>query len=214
MKQSYSYNFTNQDCKLFKVKVNDFDDFKDYHSKLRGLVDPNHYEFNDFHDDRTANEWYKLLLFLLAFTTKDYDIKAEIKKNISIQQKRFKNYERDVRVALAHYIILLRTGDNTFSDYVHYQLFDNMSVDEMVDLLKKELFLRVKAYKSNDKKYGIIEIRDIHYDYDALYKEFGVDPEITDSDAYKEYIKYITTAEHSKLIKGQVKMLAEMYGEE
>lgn len=214
MKQCYSYNLTNQDCKLFKVKVKDFDNFNDCHHEIRDLVDPYCAEFNYFHDDRTANEWYKLLLFLLAFTTKDYDIKKEIKKNIYIKQERYKNYERDVRVALAHYIILLRTGDNTFSDYVHNQLSDNMSVDEMVDLLKQELFLRVKAYKSKDEKYGIIEFSDILYDYDELYKEFEVNPEITDSEAYKNYIKYITTAEHSKRLKAQVKMRAEIYGEE
>lgn len=209
MKHCYSYNLTNQDCKLFKVKVKDFDDFNDYHQKIRDLVDPLCDEFKSFSDDKNANEWYKLLLFLLAFTTKGYDIKKEINKHISLQQ----NYESNVKDALAHYIILLRTGENSFSDYIHHQLSDNMSVDEMADLLKNELFKRTKVYKNKEKKYGIIEFIDYHYDYEAIYKEFGVDPENEDGETYNKYIKYITTSEHTDRIKAHEKMIAEMYGE-
>ena len=50
----------------------------------------------------------------------------------------------------------------------------------------------------------IVEVATIHYDYDELYEEYGIDktrdynPEDEDYPVYEKYIKYITTAEHTE----------------
>ena len=50
----------------------------------------------------------------------------------------------------------------------------------------------------------IVEIATIHYDYDEIYREYGIDMtryynlEDEDYPVDEKYIQYITTAEHTK----------------
>ena len=89
-----------------------------------------------------------------------------------------------------------------------------MSVEELVDLLEKELLYRTTIYQNPDsKKAVIVEITDYYYDYDALYKKYGIAPEDNSSESYIEFINYITTSEETKRLKNQQVMCAQMNGD-
>jgi ABC-type antimicrobial peptide transport system permease subunit len=88
-----------------------------------------------------------------------------------------------------------------------------MSVEDLVDLLEEELRLRTTIYQNqNSKKVVIVEITDYYYDYDALYKKYGITPEDNSSESYNNFIKYITTSEETKRLKNQQAMFAQMWG--
>ena len=63
----------------------------------------------------------------------------------------------------------------------------------------------------------VVEIATLHYDYDEIYKEYGVDktriynPEDEDYPVYEEYIQYITTYAHTKRLINYRRMIAQMY---
>ena len=93
------------------------------------------------------------------------------------------------------------------------EFYKDMSVDDLVDLLEKELRHRTTVYQ-NKKSPGVLifEITDYHYDYDALYEKFGIiGPNDTSSDSYNDFIAYITTSEETRRLKNQQAMYAQMY---
>ena len=53
----------------------------------------------------------------------------------------------------------------------------------------------------------------MNYDYDALYKKYGIDPEDNSSESYIEFINYITKSEETKRLKNQQIMYAQMWGD-
>ena len=113
----------------------------------------------------------------------------------------YKDYEQGVKKALSEYILFLRTDSHTY--YLQLELAKNMTIDSLVDLLEEELSLRTSFYKNNKKDEMIVEIATLHYDYDKIHKEYGIDktrrynPKDEDYPAYEKYIQYITTAEHT-----------------
>ena len=194
MIQSISYNLTDKESTLLKVSAKMFEERYKFISfiescGIRSLIDPGSDEykldlsgFPKTEEGEIQKIWYKLLYIMSAFHNQ-IDFKALIHENVKKMTCRYGDYERCVKDALAEYIIFLRTG---YPDYdLEYELVENMTIDEMVDLLSGELYLRTNFYKNNNKDEMIIEIITIHYDYDDINKA-------------EEYIKYITTAEHTK----------------
>ena len=92
-----------------------------------------------------------------------------------------------------------------------------MTIDSLVDLLEEELSLRTSFYKNNKKDEMIVEIATLHYDYDKIHKEYGIDktrrynPKDEDYPAYEKYIQYITTAEHTKRLINHRHMIDLMW---
>lgn len=148
-------------------------------------------------------------MHLLFGFLRNCDVKNTIKENIISKLRDYPDYETDVKLALSSYIELLRIGDYIcFSK--HTKFYMNMSVEELVDLLEKELLLRTTIYKNDPRTSDvvIVEITDYYYDYDALHKKYGID---TDVDS--NFIKYITTSQETERLKNQQAMFAQMWGE-
>ena len=63
----------------------------------------------------------------------------------------------------------------------------------------------------------IVEVATIHYDYDELYEEYGIDKtrdynsEDEDYPVNEKYIKYITTTDHTEHLIRHRQMIASMY---
>lgn len=218
MKHCYCYDFTKPSCKLFRIKIRDFIDFDNFN--IRSVIDPYSAEFElsaefeECKDIKTDKAWFKLMHLLFGFLT-DCDVREKIEENIEYKLRDYSDYETNAKEALSSYIELLRTGD-----YIrlskHTDFYMNMSVEELVDLLKEELLLRTTIYYKNAQKNSevvIVEITDYYYDYDALYKKYGIDTDDDSSASYIDFIKYITTSEETKRLKNQQAMFAQMWGE-
>ena len=209
MIQSISYNLTDKESTLLKVSAKMFEECYKFISfiesrGIRSLIDPGSDEYKLYSSGFSKTEegeiqriWYKLLYIMSAFHNQ-IDFKALIHKNVKKMTCRYGDYERCVKEALSEYILFLRTGSRTCYD-LHRELVKNMTIDSMVDLLKEELSLRMNLYKNN-KDEMIVEIITIHYDYDEINKDFN-----------EEYIKYITTAEHTKRLIAHCQMIVSMY---
>ena len=223
MKRCYCYDFTKpsmrsyQGCKLFRVRVKDFKDFDDF--CIRSVIDSGSAEFKlmleefdeSSEDIRTDKAWFKLMHLLFGFCG-DYDVKGIIEYDIERHLEYYRDYAEEAKKALGSYIELLRTGK--YYSYRIKKFYQNMSVDDLVDLLEEELRLRTTIYKNPRSSNVIIEISDYYYDYDALCEQYGiVDLEDTSSDSYKDFIAYITTSEETRRLKQQLAMYASMWGE-
>ena len=223
MEHCYCYNFTKkhhmipyQGCKLFKINVKEFINFDNFN--IRSVIDPGSAEFDlqlegfeECNDIETDKAWFKLLHLLFGFL-REYDVNKIIEDDIKRHSRYYSNYAEGVKRALYEYIELLRTG--IYCAFQHDELYEKMSVEELVDLLKEELLYRTTIYKDpNSKKVVIVEITDYYYDYDALYKKYGIDPEDNSSESYIEFINYITTSAETKRLKKQQVMYAEMWGD-
>lgn len=226
MEHCYCYNFTKQNgkpskipyqgCKLFKIKLKEFGNFDNFN--IRSVIDPGSAEFKlmgegfeKCEDIETDKAWFKLMHLLLGFL-REFDVNKIIEDDIKHHSRYYSNYAEGVKRALYEYIELLRTG--IYCAFQHDELYEKMSVEELVDLLKEELLYRTTIYKDpNSKKVVIVEITDYYYDYDALYKKYGIDPEDNSSESYIEFINYITTSAETKRLKKQQDMYAEMWGD-
>mgnify|MGYP003397291767 CR=1 FL=1 len=223
MKYCYCYDFTKkhhmipyQGCKLFKINVKEFINFDNFN--IRSVIDPGSAEFDlqlegfeECNDIETDKAWFKLLHLLFGFL-REYDVNKIIEDDIKHHSRYYSNYAEGVKRALYEYIELLRTG--IYCAFQHDELYEKMSVEELVDLLKEELLYRTTIYKDpNSQKVVIVEITDYYYDYDALYKKYGIDPEDNSSESYIEFINYITTSAETKRLKKQQVMYAEMWGD-
>lgn len=60
----------------------------------------------------------------------------------------------------------------------------------MVDLLESELSLRTSFYRKNNHKDMIVEITTIHYGYDEIYKEYGINKIRSDNTVDEDYPIY------------------------
>ncbi len=216
-KQSYGPKIKKQGCKLFKVNIKDFINFEKF--EIHMFIDPGSAEFElssegfeECQDIETDKAWFRLMHLLFGFRG-EYDVKKIILDDIKLQARSIHNYALYVIDALSEYIELLRTGEYP-CDYNHKKFYEKMSVEELVDLLKEELLARVTIYQDpNSSKAVIVEISDYYYDFDALYKEYKIDPEDDSSEAYNDFIKYITTSEHTRHLKNKQAKYAEMRGE-
>ena len=223
MIQSISYNMTDKESTLLKVSTKKFKERSFFESiGIRSLIDPGSHEykldlfgFPETEEGKIQKIWYKLLHIISAFCNQ-IDFKALIHENVKKMILRYRDYEEGVKQALAEYIFVLRTGSRTCYD-LHHELVENMTIDEMVDLLEKELSLRTSFYRKNNHKDMIVEVDTIHYDYDELYEEYGIDKtrdynsEDEDYPIYEKYIKYITTTEHTEHLICHRQMIASMY---
>lgn len=223
MEHCYCYNFTRQSyrftkpsCKLFRINIKDFIDFDNF--RIRSVIDPysaefklSLEEFEECEDIKTDKAWFKLMHLLFGFL-RDCDVKKKIVENVKLKSRDYSDYETNAKRALSEYIELLRTGDYIPLG-VHKDFYKKMSVEDLVDLLEEELRLRTTIYQNqNSKKVVIVEITDYYYDYDALYKKYGITPEDNSSESYNNFIKYITTSEETKRLKNQQAMFAQMWG--
>lgn len=224
MKHCYCYDFTKkhhmipyQGCKLFKIKLKEFEDFDDFN--IRSVIDPGSAEFElssegfeECKDIETDKAWFKLMHLLFGFL-RDCDVKKKIVENIELKSGVYSNYETHAKEALSSYIELLRTG--IYIPYgEHEDFYKKMSVEDLVDLLEEELLLRTTIYQNqNSRKVVIVEITDYYYDYDALYKKYGIDTDDDSSASYIDFIKYITTSRETERLKNQQAMFAQMWGE-
>lgn len=224
MKHCYSYDFTKkhhkipyQGCKLFKIKLKEFEDFDDFN--IRSIIDHGSAEFEligegfeECKDIKTDKAWFKLMHLLFGFLG-DYDVKKKIEDDIKRRSRDYSDYSNWVKETLCGYIELLRTGNYPCA-YKHMKFYGKMSVEELVDLLEEELRLRATIYRNSaSPKSVIVEITNYYYDYDALYKEYKIDPEDDSSEAYNDFIKNITTSEHTRLLKNKQVMYEQMWGE-
>jgi hypothetical protein len=211
-----SYHFTKPSCKFFRINIKDFIDFDNF--RIRSVIDPysaefklSLEEFEECEDIKTDKAWFKLMHLLFGFL-RDCDVKKKIVENVKLKSRDYSNYEANAKRALSEYIELLRTGDYIPLG-VHKDFYKKMSVEDLVDLLEEELRLRTTIYQNqNSKKVVIVEITDYYYDYDALYKKYGITPEDNSSESYNNFIKYITTSEETKRLKNQQAMFAQMWG--
>ena len=210
MIQSISYNLTDKESTLLKVSTKLFEGSYKFNSfiesrGIRSLIDPGSSEYHLYGFEKTEEGsiqeiWYKLLYIMSAFHN-HIDFKALIHENVKKMILRYRDYEEGVKQALAEYILVLRTG-SCFCYGQHDELVENMTIDEMVDLLSGELAYRTSFYKNNNTDEMIIEIATIHYDYDEIKKEFN-----------EGYIEYITTTKHTKCLIRRRQMIAEMWAE-
>ena len=225
MIQSISYNLTDEESTLLKVSAKKFKERSFFESlKIRSLIDPGSDEykldlksFPKTKEGEISKIWYKLLHIISAFCN-HIDFKALIHENIEWMTRSAYNYnyyEKCVKRALAEYIIFLRTG---FTDYgLECELVENMKIDDMVNLLSGELYLRKSFYKNRNKDEMVVEIATIHYDYDKIYEEYEIDktrdynPEDEDYPDYEKYIQYITKYKHTKRIINHRNMIASMW---
>ena len=226
MIQSISYDLTDNESTLLKVSAKMFKEpykFKSFieSNGIRSLIDPASHEyklmrdgFSETKEGKIQKVWYKLLYIMSTFTQK-IDFKKMINENVEKQLRRYSDYERHVKMALSEYILFLRTGSCACYGRC-CELAENMTIDSMVDLLSGELYLRTNFYKNKTDEI-IVEIVTLHYDYDEIYKEYGVDktreydPKDEDYTVYEKYIKYITTTEHTKRLINYRRMIAQMY---
>lgn len=213
-----SYHFTKPSCKLFRINVKDFIDFDNF--RIRSVIDPYSAEFElrsegfeECKDIKTDKAWFKLMHLLFGFL-RNCDVKKIIVENIESKSRDYSDYEAHAKEALSSYIELLRTGDYIHLG-VHTDFYMNMSVGDLVDLLEKELLLRTTIYKKDKETSDvvIVEITDYYYDYDALYKKYGIDTDDDSSASYINFIEYITTSDETKRLKNQQDMFAQMWGE-
>lgn len=213
-----SYHFTKPSCKLFRINVKDFIDFDNF--RIRSVIDPYSAEFElrsegfeECKDIKTDKAWFKLMHLLFGFL-RNCDVKKIIVENIESKSRDYSDYEAHAKEALSSYIELLRTGDYIHLG-VHTDFYMNMSVGDLVDLLEKELLLRTTIYKKDQETSDvvIVEITDYYYDYDALYKKYGIDTDDDSSASYINFIEYITTSKETKRLKNQQDMFAQMWGE-
>lgn len=227
MIQSISYNLTDKESTLLKVSTKLFEGSYKFNSfiescGIRSLIDTGSHEYKlsfmglpETEEGEIQKVWYKLLYILSAFCN-HIDFKALIHENVKKMIPRYRDYEEGVKQALAEYILVLRTGSYFCYDQ-HDELVENMTIDEMVDLLEKEMSLRTSFYRKNNHKDMIVEVATIHYDYDELYEEYGIDKtrdynsEDEDYPIYEKYIKYITTTEHTEHLICHRQMIASMY---
>lgn len=219
MTKDLSLNFTGIGSKVFKITERDFYRFKDRRKGVRGFIDSSFAEFDmtlAHISDPADKAWYKLLKLLSIFEdnndleTFQDDVKQDIARKISC----YPDYEIRAKLSFASFILLLRTGEyaivlpsempferNEFSR--HFELADSMSIDALIYLLKEELSLRAKKYNNEENRTVLVEIEDLHYDYDELCRKYSGD----------EYIEYITTVKHTQALKSRQRMIAEMNGE-
>lgn len=230
MIQSISYNLTDKESTLLKVSAKMFEERYKFmyfieRRGIRSLIDPdsNEYKlalsgFPKTEEGEIQKIWYKLL-YIMSALHNQIDFKALIHENVKKMTRseyKYDYYEECVKYALAEYILFLRTGSCTCYDF-QSELVENMTIDEMVDLLSDELYLRTNFYKNNNKDEMIVEIATIHYNYDEIYEEYGIDkkrdynPEDEDYPSYEKYIKYITKYEHTKCLIRYRQMIASMY---
>ena len=223
MIQSTSYNLTDKESTLLKVSAKKFKTaYEVICRRIRSFIDPGaaEYKLNGFtktEEGLIQEIWYKLLCIMSAFHA-DIDFKALIHENVKKKAAAYGQtyYEGEVKCALAEYILFLRTGSRTCYDQ-RFELAENMTIDSMVDLLSGELYLRTSFYKNKNMDEMVVEIATLHYDYDEIYKEYGVDktrcynPEDEDYPVYEEYIQYITTYAHTKRLINYRRMIALMY---
>lgn len=226
MEHCYCYDFTkpsmipHQSCKLFRIPVKDFKNFDNF--CIRSVIDSGSEEFKlmlkgfdeECEDVNTDKAWFKLMHLLFGFLG-EYDVKGKIAYDINRHLEYYPDYAEVAKKALINYIELLRTGKYYYYRYKYVEFYKEMSVDDLVDLLEEELLLRTAIYQDpNSLKVVIVEITDYYYDYDALYKEYGiVDPKDTSSESYSDFIAYITTSDETRRLKNQQAMYAQMYGE-
>ena len=222
MIQSTSYNLTDKESTLLKVSAKKFKEHSFFESlRIRSLIDPGSHEYkldlSSFpmtEEGEVSKIWYKLLHIVSAFYN-HIDFKALIHENIERMAPSHKYYDRGVKRALAEYILFLRTGHLDYD--LECELVENMTINSMVDLLSGELYLRTSFYKNKNMDEMVVEIATLHYDYDEIYKEYGVDktriynPEDEDYPVYEEYIQYITTYAHTKRLINYRRMIAQMY---
>ena len=90
----------------------------------------------------------------------DYDVKRIIANDIERHLKYYRDYAEEAKKALGSYIELLRTGK--YYSYRIKKFYQNMSVDDLVDLLEEELRLRTTIYKNPISSTVIIEISDYY----------------------------------------------------
>lgn len=225
MKRCYCYDFTKpsrrsyQGCKLFRVQVEDFEDFDSF--CIRSVIDGGSEEFRlrlkEFdersEDIETDKAWFKLMHLLFGFRG-EYDVKKKIAYDIKRHLEYYPDYAEKAKKQLSRYIELLRTGKYYNCRYNNLKFYKDMSVDNLVDLLEEELLLRAIIYQNPRSQKVIIEISDYYYDYSALCEKYGiVDPDDTTSDSYKDFIAYITTSEETEHLKSLQVMYAQMWGE-
>lgn len=223
MIQSTSYNLTDKESTLLKVSAKKFKTaYEVICRRIRSFIDPGaaEYKLNGFTETKEGliqEIWYKLLCIMSAFHA-DIDFKALIHENVKKKAAAYGQtyYEGEVKRALAEYILFLRTGSRTCSAQ-RSELAENMTINSMVDLLSGELYLRTSFYKNKNMDEMVVEIATLHYDYDEIYKEYGVDktriynPEDDDYPVYEEYIQYITTYAHTERLINYRRMIAQMY---
>lgn len=219
MIQSTSYNLTDKESTLLKVSAKMFKDDHDFFAfiestGIRSLIDTgsNEYKlmmkgFPKTEEGEIQKIWYKLIYILSAFHNR-IDFKSLIDENVKRMLRSYSDYEEYVKGALSEYIIFLRIGSTCY--HLELELALNMTIESLVDLLEDELSLRTRLYKNNSDEM-IVEIATIHYDYDAIKKEFKVDGICCYDLKDEEYIKYISTAEHTKRIINYRRMIASMY---
>jgi hypothetical protein len=205
MKQSISYNLTDKESTLLKVSAKKFAKPSFFESlNIRSLIDPGSHEykldlksFPETEEGEIQKIWYKLLHIVSAFCN-HIDFKASIHENVKRMTRVYNDYDRDVKSALAEYILFLRTGSSNYE--LECELVENMTIDSMVDLLSAELCYRTSFYNNKDEM--IVEIATIHYDYDEIKEKFK-----------EKYIEYITTTEHTKYLIRHRQMIASMWAE-
>lgn len=153
MIQSISYNMTDKESTLLKVSTKKFKERSFFESlSIRSLIDPgsNEYKlelsgFPETEEGEIQKIWYKLLHIISAFCN-HIDFKALIHENVERMTRSYKDYDKDVKRALAEYILFLRVG---YLDYdLEYELVENMTIDSMVDLLSGELYCRTNFYNN------------------------------------------------------------------
>lgn len=206
---SATVDYNNENPILFKIRQRELTDASAVKNNIRSFIDPYSGEFEILNvGTGKDNAWYKILHLFTAFG--HCDLKALIHASITRQQPRYSNYEKAVKKALAGYIDLLRTGEYNFETYTAYALTSNLTVDELIDLLEVEIRLRTKIYQRGSDRYVFVEFAELHYDYQRLYAEYGINEEMLDEEyhpgdpdyeAYKKFIGYITTAEETGLMK-------------
>ena len=208
MIQSISYNLTDKESTLLKVSAKKIKERYFFESlSIRCLIDPGSHEykldlksFPKTEEGEIQKIWYKLLHIISAFCN-HIDFKASIHENVERMTRSYTYYDRSVKSALSEYILFLRTGSPDCYD-LQDELVENMTIDSMVDLLERELYLRTSFYKNSNKDEMIVEIVTIHYDYDEIKEKFN-----------KGYIEYITTAKHIESLINRRQMIASMWAE-
>lgn len=173
---------------------------------IRSYIDSGSSEFNFDHgieltrEEQTLIAWEKLIYLYLAFKC-GYNVKKEINKHVVGRIKTEPYYETTVKTSLAAYIDLLRNGgDYRWGSHALNYLINNLTLEELVDLLESELKLRVYTYERNRTNYSILEFVDLKHDYSKLSRKFGMeisqDKDITKlyskgDSLYSNYLKFI-----------------------
>lgn len=213
------FNFTGLGSKVFKIKALDFYRFKDMNNGVRGFIDSSSAEFDmtlKHISEPSDKAWYKLLKLVSIFED-DEDLENfqdDVKNSIDRKILDYPDYEEGAKLSIASLILLLRTGEydvvvpgenHSFRKHFphHFELAESMKIDEMIYLLQEELSLRTKKYDDRATGTTLVEIKDLHYDYDDLCRKYSGE----------EYLDYIKTADHTKSLISRQRMLAQMNGE-